>query len=360
MSEPPSTIDLRCQLAYAGFRLDVDVRLPGRGVTALFGPSGSGKTTCLRVIAGLARASGRLSVSGEVWQDDTRGVFVPAHRRALGYVFQDAALFPHLSVRENIEFGLRRVRPTERRVNFDDAVGLLGLQPLLDRRPQRLSGGERQRVAIARALASSPRLLLLDEPLASLDLTRRAEVLPYLQRLQAELDIPAVYVSHAPEEVARVSDHLVLLENGSVRASGPTAQTMTRLDLPLAHGESAQAALEVTVLAHDRGDELTRVMFGTGELLLPALAAEPGGRRVVRVLARDVSLTLSRHDDTSIVNILPATVLEIADDSPGHVMVRLRACGAVLLARVTRRSAHALALRPGLSVHAQIKGGAIA
>ena len=354
---PP--IRARLVLAYPGFRLDVDLRLPGRGFSALFGPSGSGKTSCLRAVAGLLRTRGRLEVCNEVWQDDARGIFVLPHRRAVGMVFQHAALFPHLSVRGNLEFARRRVPRGQARVDFDHVLALLGLEPLLERRPEHLSGGERQRVAIGRALAASPRLLLLDEPLASLDLKRRAELLPCLQAMQAELDIPALYVSHAPEEVARLASHLVMLENGLVRASGATAEMLTRLDLPLAHGDTAQAALAVTVLSHDAVDRITRVRFGGGELLLPGATAARGDSRVVRILARDVSLTLSRHGDTSILNILPVTVLALADDTPGHVMVRLDAGGSALLARVTRRSADALALRPGLTVHAQIKGAAI-
>jgi molybdate transport system ATP-binding protein len=352
-------IEAHLALAYPGFRLDVDLSLPGRGFTALFGPSGSGKTSCLRAVAGLLHAAGRLRVRGEVWQDDARGLFLPPHRRSVGMVFQHNALFPHLNVRGNLEFARRRVLPGQPTVGFDHVLALLGLEPLLERRTEHLSGGERQRVAIGRALASSPSLLLLDEPLASLDLKRRAELLPCLQAMQAELDIPALYVSHAPEEVAQLASAVVLLESGGVRASGPTAEMLTRLDLPLAQGDTAQAALAVTVLSHDAADRIARVRFDGGELLLPSASAAPGARRVVRVLARDVSLTLSRHADTSILNILPVTVLALADDTPGHVMVRLGAGGSALLARVTRRSADALGLRPGLAMHAQIKGAAI-
>jgi molybdate transport system ATP-binding protein len=356
---PQDRIEAQIALAYPGFALDLDVQLPGRGFTALFGPSGSGKTSCLRAIAGLLRARGRLVVQGEVWQDDARRIFVPTHRRALGYVFQDAALFAHLSVRGNLEYGRRRVPAPQQRVDFDQALALLGLEPLLQRSPASLSGGERQRVAIGRALAASPRLLLLDEPLASLDLKRRAELLPYLLRLQSQLDLPALYVSHAPEEVAQLASHLVLLEHGQVLASGPTAELMTRLDLSVAQGDTAQAVLNVVVLSHDPATQLMRVAFAGGELSLPASSAIPGARRVVRVPARDVSLTLSRHTDTSILNILSVTVQAIADDTPGHAMVRLASGDSALLARITRQSVQTLALRPGLVVFAQIKGAAI-
>jgi molybdate transport system ATP-binding protein len=215
-----SRIEARFEVRYPGFALDVTLDLPGRGVTALFGPSGCGKTTCLRAMAGLLHApGGRLRVQGEVWQDDHR--FVPTHRRPLGYVAQDAALFPHLTVRGNVEYGMKRVPAAQRKVSIDQAVALLGIDALMGRRPDALSGGERQRVAMARALATSPRLLLLDEPMAALDARRKAEVLPWLERLHRELDIPVIYVSHAIGEVARLADHLVLMEAGRVVQSGP-------------------------------------------------------------------------------------------------------------------------------------------
>ncbi len=354
-----AAIEARFALAYPGFALDLDLALPGRGFTALFGPSGSGKTSVLRAVAGLLRARGRLVVHGEVWQDDAQRLFVPTHRRSLGYVFQDAALFSHLTVRGNLEYGRGRVPAAQQRVDFDQAVALLGLEALLPRSPASLSGGERQRVAIGRAVAASPGLLLLDEPLASLDLKRRAELLPYLLSLQAQLDIPALYVSHAPEEVAQLASHLVLMADGRVLASGLTTELMTRLDLPLAQGDTAQAVLHGVVLAHDPATQLMRVGFAGGELLLPAARASVGATRVVRVPARDVSLTLSRHADTSILNILGATVLAVSDDTPGHSMVRLEVGRSVLLARITRQSTLALQLRPGLAVFAQIKGAAI-
>ena len=353
-------IEARLALDFTGFGLDVDLQLPGAGFSALFGASASGKTSCLRAIAGLLRARGRLDVGGEVWQDDARGIFVAPHRRAVGMVFQQAALFGHLNVRGNLEFAHRRVPAAQRRVAFDHVVDLLGLEPLLERKPDRLSGGEAQRVAIGRALVASPRLLLLDEPLASLDLPRRAELMIWLQKMQAELAIPAIYVSHAPEEVAQLTRHVVLLETGRVRAAGATAELLTRLDLPLAHGDAAQAALQATVSAYYAADRIVRLAFDGGELLLPGAPAMAGEPRIVRVMARDVSLTLSRHADTSILNILPATVVALADEAPGHVMVRLGLGGSTLLARITRRSADALALRPGLGVYAQVKGAAIA
>ncbi len=206
-----------------GFALEVALELPGQGVTALFGPSGCGKTTCLRAIAGLERAQGRVVVNGQVWQDDARRQWLPTHRRGLGYVFQEASLFAHLSVLQNLHYGLKRTPVQRRRVGLEQAIELLGIGHLLQRQPQSLSGGERQRVAIARSLATSPQLLLMDEPLSALDAARKAEVLPYLQSLQQHLQIPMLYVSHAADEVAQLAQHVVLLEGGRVRQQGGVA-----------------------------------------------------------------------------------------------------------------------------------------
>lgn len=345
---------------FPGFSLDVSLAVPGRGVTAVFGPSGSGKTSLLRCIAGLERAgSGRLSVNGEVWQDDAAGIFVPVHKRPLGYVFQEASLFAHLDVAHNLDFGLRRVPASQRRVSLEKAIGLLGLRALMQRMPGTLSGGERQRVAIARALATSPRLLLMDEPLASLDIARKAEILPYLERLHDELDMPVLYVSHAPDEVARLADHLVLLDGGRVTASGTTRELMTRLDLPLAHGDAAAAVLEAVVIAVEPDWHMSHAEFSGGRISLLNPALRVGQRVRVRIQARDVSLTLARQEGTSVQNIFPVTVTGLCADSPGQVMVKLDADGSILLARITGKSADALQLRAGSQVYAQVKGVAV-
>ena len=357
-------IRARLRVDFPGFSLDVDLALPGRGVTALSGPSGCGKTTCLRVIAGLQRAPGsRVEINGDVWQDDPGegrpGLFLPPHRRPIGYVFQETRLFPHLDVRRNLEFGMKRVAASQRRVSLAQAVELLGIAPLLDRRPETLSGGERQRVGIARALATSPRLLLMDEALASLDLQRKREVLPYLERLQDELDIPVLYVSHAFDELARLADHLVLLEAGHVVAAGSLPELMTRLDLPLAHSDVAGAVIEAQVVEEEPRYDLVHVAFAGGRLCLTHRGARVGQRVRLRVQARDVSLTLRRQTDTSILNILPATVTDLADDSRGQLVVGLDAGGTRLLARITRKSADLLQLAAGSAVHAQVKGVAV-
>jgi molybdate transport system ATP-binding protein len=363
---PGLTVQL--QISYPGFALALDLTLPGSGATALFGPSGSGKTTCLRALAGLAsvlsnhgtpRSSNRININGEVWQDDAQGIFVPTHRRTLGYVFQEASLFSHLDVEHNLKFGQRRVPLAQHKVSLDQAVDLLGIGHLLKRAPDTLSGGERQRVAIARALVTSPSLLLMDEPLAALDARRKAEVLPYLEKLHTELDIPVVYVSHALDEVARLADHLVLLDAGKVIASGPTAELMTRLDLSMAHGDTAGAVIAATIVSHDTDYHLSLASFPGGEITIPQQKTTPGQAVRIRVQARDVSLTLQRQSGTSIQNILPVTITALAPDSPGQVMVRLDAGGAALLARVTARSAQALGLEVGQHLFAQVKGVAI-
>jgi molybdate transport system ATP-binding protein len=355
------SIDARFRIVHDGFSLDVDLHLPGRGVSALFGASGSGKTTCLRAIAGLEHApGGYLNVNGEVWQDDSRGLFVPTHHRQLGYVFQEASLFSHLTIRRNLEYGMRRVPGGARKVSLQQAVDLLGIAPLLERRPDRLSGGEKQRVAIARALATSPRILLMDEPLAALDLKRKNEILPYLERLHDELDIPVVYVSHAPDEVARLADHLVVLEQGRALASGTLGETLARIDLPIRLGEDAGVVLEGEIAELDAQWHLARVAFAGGSLWVRD-SGVPLGRHVrVRILARDISIALDTHTDSSILNVLPATVEQQADDThPALALVRLNAGGVPLVARITRRSAARLKLHPGQHVWAQIKAVAL-
>jgi molybdate transport system ATP-binding protein len=351
-------IEAALHLSRPAFTLDVALALPARGVSALFGPSGCGKTTLLRALAGLERTRGHLRLGDEVWQDDARGLFVPPHRRALGYVIQESALFPHLSVRGNLDYGLKRIAPAARRVALDQAVQLLGIEPLLARRPETLSGGERQRVAIARALATSPRLLLLDEPLAALDAQRKAEVLPYLDRLHAELEIPVVYVSHAVEEVTRLAHHLVLLEAGRVVAAGPLPALMARLDLPTAQGEGAGVVLDAVVAERDPHWHLARLVVGAGEFDLWARDhGQPLGAAVrVRVLARDVSLAQAPQPGSSIGNQVQGRVEEIgADAHDALALVRVRIGASPMLARLTRRSVHALGLGPGAPVWAQVK-----
>jgi molybdate transport system ATP-binding protein len=356
-------IRTRLKLNYSGFALDVDLQLPGRGVTALYGHSGSGKTTCLRCIAGLERAEqGFIQVNDEVWQDSAQQIFVPPHKRALGYVFQEASLFPHLSVRANLEFGLRRIPRQQRRVDMAHATELLGIGHLLDRDPQHLSGGERQRVGIARALLTSPKLLLMDEPLAALDTQRKNEILPYLQRLHDELDIPVLYVSHSQDEVARLADHLVLLSNGKALASGPIGETLARLDLPLALGDDAGVVIEGHVSAYDADYQLLTLQLPDTDLSIRVAHSPMAEGQALRckVQARDVSLSLQGAEHSSILNRLPVTVIsEIGADNTAHVLIRLNAAGTPLLARITRYSRDQLGIHPGQSLWAQIKAVAV-
>lgn len=357
-------LQLQARLDRRGFVLDVDMALPGKGLTALLGPSGSGKTTCLRVLAGLEpNARGVVRVQGESWQDSARGVCLPVHQRPLGYVFQEASQFDHLSVEGNIRFGFQRTPAAQRRHGWDHALDLLGIGHLLQRMPHELSGGERQRVAMARALATSPRVLLMDEPLAALDAARKAEILPWLEQLHERLDIPVVYVTHSADEVARLADHLVLLDQGRVLAQGPVMELMTRLDLPLAHGDGAGALVEAVTCGLEDDSGLCALRFDGGTLLLPQTRAAPLPDRTpvrVRIQARDVSLSLLQPEQTSVLNILPAEVTDLSEDGPGQVLVGLRLGAETrLLSRISRLSCTRLGIAPGVAVFAQVKGVAM-
>jgi molybdate transport system ATP-binding protein len=353
------SIQAKFELKHPGFCLDVDLDLPGQGVTALFGPSGCGKTSLLRCMAGLNRAEvGRLIVNGETWQDGE--FFLPVHQRALGYVFQEANLFAHLTIQRNLEYGQSRIAQAARRVEFDRAIELLGISHLLERKPAGLSGGERQRVAIARALLTSPRLLLMDEPLAALDLARKQEFMPYLERLHHELDIPVIYVTHAPDEVARLADHIVVMKEGRALAAGPLTETLARVDLPIRLGEDAGVVLDAVVAERDAAWHLARVEFAGGSLWVRDGGQAIGAPVRIRILARDVSIALSPVDGTSIQNCLSATVGEMAGDShPALSLLKLTIGPSPVLARLTRRSAEGLGLAPGKAVWAQIKAVAL-
>ena len=354
-----NSIQARFKLDWPGFSLDVDLSLPGRGVTALFGPSGCGKTTLLRSIAGLERPpNGLLSVNGELWQDD--GIWVPTHRRPLAYVFQESSLFPHLSVMGNLQYGRQRA---SRAVSFDlsQVIALLGIEALLSRKPDALSGGERQRVAIARALAVNPRLLLMDEPLAALDMQRKQEILPYLERMQQTLDIPIIYVTHAPDEVARLAHHIVMLEHGKVAASGSLYDTLSRVDLPLRLGDDRGVIVDARVGEIDRQWHLARLDFSDGAFWTrdQGLALQEPAR--LHILARDVSIVREKPLQSSIQNILAGRIDRcVNDDTPGSVIVRVLIGQTPLLARVTARAVADLALKPGDAVWVQVKSVALA
>ena len=363
MPESNGTKDViraRFQLVYPDFDLDVDLQLPASGVSALFGPSGSGKTTLLRCIAGLEKpVDGLLRVNNEAWQEG--GFFMPTHRRSLGYVFQEASLLPHLSVRRNLEFGLKRIPATGRKVHLEQVVDLLGLSRLVDRaNPSALSGGEQQRVAIGRALLTSPRLLLMDEPLSSLDAASKQEILPYLERLHGTLDIPVLYVSHSLDEVTRLADHIVLMEAGRVVASDSLDAIQSRLDLPTARLGDAGAVFGACGAADDGTFHLSRLDFAGGELWVSRVNCPLGGQVRARVLARDVSIATAKPQGSSITNILAARVTEIRDEGLDRVSLRLQVGeGKTLLSRITRRSRDQLGLVVGRDVFAQVKSVAV-
>ena len=357
-----TTIQARFQLDYGDFKLDVDLKLPGTGITVLFGHSGSGKTTLLRCIAGLQHApQGYLDINGSIWQDSERGLFLPTYKRPLGYVFQEANLFPHLTVWDNLHFGLKRIKQNPGAVKLEHAFELLGIGHLMKRMPQRLSGGERQRVAIARALALNPEILLMDEPLASLDSKRKQEILPFLSRLHQQLDIPVLYVTHAQQELAQLADHLVIMADGREIASGLPAATLTRLDMPLAQDKQQAATVwQTTVAEHETDYHLTHVAFAGGSLSLPMVDAKIGTPLRVQIYARDVSIALEAPTATSILNVLPATITGIADDhNSGQSVVQMQVGNQPLLAHITRKSTLLLELQLGMRVYVQIKGTSI-
>ena len=352
------SLRLKVNLTRADFALNVDLQLPGRGVTALFGPSGCGKTTLLRCIAGLERASGSLMVNEHLWQDATH--FTPTYQRAIGYVFQEASLFPHLSVRGNLHYGMKRAS-SNGKVAIDPIIDLLGIRALLDRKPEGLSGGERQRVAIARALAVDPKLLLMDEPLAALDLKRKQEILPYLDRLQATLEIPILYVTHSPDEVVRLAHHLVVMDAGSVVASGELADTLSQLDLPVKLGQEAGVVIESVVGSIESQWHLTRMDFDGGSVWIRDPGLVLGAKARVRILASDVSLAREQPGKSSIQNVLQGEIDAMRDDEhPGLVLVRVKVGDTALLARVTKRAVSELALMPGDTVWTQVKSVALA
>lgn len=353
------TLSVRIRHGFAGFLLDAAFEAPA-GVTAIFGRSGAGKTTLVHAVAGLLRAeSGRIALDGEVLQDSDAGIWLAPHRRRIGYVFQEPRLFPHLGVRGNLLFGARLAPGRAEPGAFDRIVSLLGLGGLLDRRPGALSGGEAARVAMGRALLARPRLLLMDEPLASLDAGRRAEILPYLERLRDEAGVPILYVSHAIAEVARLATTLVLIEAGRVRRAGPAGAVLADPQAVPILGLAEAGAVLLARIGARQQDGLTEVAISGGTLLLPGLTAAAGTALNLRVAARDVILSRDRPEGLSALNILAATVTEVAEAGGPEALVQLRCGGDFLLARITRRSARALGLAPGVACHAIVKAVAV-
>lgn len=351
---------VRLRLPLAAFELRLDLSWPGRGVTVLWGASGAGKTSVLRAIAGLTRpVEARIEVAGQCWQDSQAGLWVPPHRRRAGMVFQEASLFEHLDVRGNLDYGLKRSGTPWR--DLDAAIELLGIGSLLDRRVVALSGGERQRVALARALTTSPRVLLLDEPLASLDAARKREVLPYLQGICAHLKIPVVYVTHAMDEMVRLADQVVVMQSGQAIAHGPAREVFDHI---AAQGwgldDEPSTVLEGQVVEVDAQWHLWRVQAQGLSVWIPQEGSAPGGRVRLRIAARDVSVTLEPAHSSSIQNRWPAVVQQIVPAAhPSQVLLQLQCAQTTLWARITARSAHHLQLAEGIGVWVQVKSAAL-
>ena len=357
---PAEALLVEYRLQRKDFSLDVALTLPMQGITAVFGDSGAGKTTLLRCIAGLERPdAGRLIVADETWEDSASGTRRAAHQRRIGYVFQEPRLFSHLDVRGNLEYGQRRSGAENQRFAIENVVQLLGLEKLLARAPRDLSGGEAQRVAIGRALLSNPHLLLMDEPLASLDAGRKAEILPFLDRIHAELSIPIIYVSHNLDEVCRLCDHLVVMDHGDLVVAGELQSVLAEATAPQLAGGEAGVVIIGTVEHYDLGYDLTRVRFSGGELLVSGQHGAEGAQLRLRVRANDVSLCREGPRQTTILNVLPASIDAVQAATGASQLLRLDVGGDKLLARVTRRSAEELNLRPGDHVFAQIKAVAV-
>ncbi len=352
------TLSVRLKHAFPGFTLDLAFDAPP-GLTALFGRSGSGKTTIVNAVAGLLRPDhARITSGGNLLTDTATRLHLPPHRRRIGYVFQEARLFPHLTVRQNLTYGRWFAPPCPD--DLPRITDLLGLAPLLDRRPAALSGGERARVALGRAILSNPALLLMDEPLASLDEQRKAEILPYLERLRDETRLPILYVSHSAAEVARLANTLVLIDAGRITRAGPADTLLSDPATALTFGLRDAGAILTLRIEAQEADGLTRLSGPTGPLWLPRVNGPPGMALRVRILAQDVMLALTRPDGVSALNILPATVRQVRiGDGPG-ALVQLALGDTLILARITRRSADAMGLTPGLAVHAVIKAVSVA
>lgn len=351
-----NTIEIKLKLNRPNFVLHTDLRLLNRGVTVLFGASGSGKTTLLRCMAGLETARGQVVVGGDVWQDSERRIFKPTWQRDLGYVFQEASLLKHLSVRCNLQYGIKRIKKPGATKTLAQATDLLGIDHLLDRDPESLSGGERQRVAIARALALQPSLLLLDEPLASLDATRREEILPWLERMHDELQIPVLYVTHAMTELTRLADAVVLLDGGRVRAHGPMHEVTADPVFAASVGSQAGAVLSGTVIEHDPGFGLSGIDVQGGRLWIKQIDVALASPVRLHVHANDVSLSLIEPTSSSIQNSLAGVIEGLHDD--GHAssqIVVIRYGSQKLLSRVTRKACRALELKVGMAIWAQVK-----
>lgn len=354
------SIDARFQMTRGDFNLDVDLSLPDRGISVLFGPSGSGKTSLLRCIAGLETpSSGRLSINETSWYDSQSGLHLPVHQRSLGYVFQEASLFEHLSVQQNLQFGLKRAGAVSDPTRLHHLQELLGIGHLLHRKPNTLSGGERQRIAIARAMAICPDVLLMDEPLAALDASRKFDILNLLCKLKEELPTPIIYVTHSPREVTQLADYLVFLKNGKVKVDGTLEYALTHPESSLSRGNRASTIIQGAVSRHDLNEEVTEITFDGGTLILPIQNLPIGSAQRCRIYARDIILSLAPPVKSTVQNVLPATILDISRTRPGQIQVRLQVGNTVLLSHVTQRAVSELGLHQGQHIVAQFKTSAV-
>ena len=338
--------------------LNFNFDISAEGITAIFGVSGCGKTSLLRAIAGLeSHANSKLQVGDETWQDEN--IFLAPHQRSIGYVFQEASLFEHLSVKGNIEYGFKRAAPDSKNISVEQVINLLGLQSLLDKKPAFLSGGERQRVAIARALAANPKLLLMDEPLSSLDQDRKNELLPYIETVNKEMNIPILYVSHSNEEIGRLADQLIFIEDAVVKASGSISELLTRTDFSLAHRRQAESLIFAQAEKYDENFQLNYLSSEVGNFVVPGNKLPTNKKLRIRLLAQDISITLEEQNNTSILNIFPAIIDELFVENKAQLTVRLSINKLPVLAKITMKSAENLQLEKGKAVFAQIKGVAV-
>ncbi len=343
-----------------GFELKAEFEFPEVGITSIFGESGSGKTTVLRCVAGLERGNGFVRIGNHVWQDDDKGLFLPTWQRPLGYVFQEASLFPHLSARGNIEFAVKRSSSSNARQRMETAIELLGIGHLLDRKPAQLSGGERQRVAIARAVATEPNIMLFDEPLAALDFARKAEILPWLEKLRTELRIPMLYVTHSAEEVMRLADNLVVLHKGDLLAAGPVQEVLSNVKVPISLGGDTGVLIKGEVTSVDQAWKTLTLSNGKVNVVLPDTGHQVGEHLNIRVLANEVSISASPAHDSSILNCLEGVVTEVVHEQDGYdSLVQVECSGQLILARITNKSISTLQIQSGSKVWVMFKATSV-
>jgi molybdate transport system ATP-binding protein len=353
-------IDVDIATRIGGFNLRCAFTAPIKGTCAVFGKSGSGKTSLLRCMAGLDRkCKGRICIGNEIWQDEREAKFIPPHRRAVGYVFQNGVLFERLNVRENLQYGLKRISVSNRRITFDNAVSLLGLSSLLSRYPATLSGGEKQRVAFGQAVLTSPSLLLLDEPVSALDRNSKNEVLLFLEKIRDEFNLPIIYVSHSQDEVSRLADYLVVLEAGNVVMQGPMDLLSADPRSPLTREPEAGVTITGHVLSHDDQYSLTYLSCGWGRVAIAKLDVASGTMFRLNIKARDVTISLAPPVESSVLNSLPAVVTSVTDNGPAHALVCLKSADTPLIAHITRKSAQTLRLKSGGRVYANVKSVAL-